>query len=219
MSAITPVELDATITSPFDPGATAVVARAAVERVGLYGGAGAPEPWRLLPHPDAFGFPLVFLVVGRDGEWLRVKVPLRPNGSTAWVRAGDVRLTQTRYQIEVAIDARRLTLRWGGRLVLEAPIAVGRPHTPTALGNYYVESSIKRDERDPLYGVYAFGLSGFSEVLHDFNGGEGRLGIHGTGRPDLIGRAVTAGCIRLLDEHAEELSRRIPLGTPVRLRP
>lgn len=209
----------ASIPWPFAPGATAVVARAAVERVGLYGRAGAPLPWRYLDHPDSFGLPVVFLVVGRQGEWFRVKVPLRPNGSTAWVRGADVRLTETRYQVEVAVRARLLTLRWGGRVVLEAPVAVGRPRTPTPVGDYYVESSIKRDVPDPLYGVHALGLSGFSEVLHDFNGGIGRLGIHGTGRPDLIGRAVTAGCIRLRDDHAAELARRVPLGTPVRVRP
>ncbi|HVF73985.1 MAG TPA: L,D-transpeptidase [Acidimicrobiales bacterium] len=213
---VTPVNA---VAWPFAEGATAVVARAAVDRVPLYGRAGAPLPWRYLDHPDAFGLPVVFLVVGCDGEWLRVKVPLRPNGSTAWVRADDVRLTETRYRLDVSVSARRLTLRWGARVVLDAPVAVGKPRTPTPVGDFYVESSVKRDVPDPLYGVYALGLSGFSEVLHDFNGGEGRLGIHGTGRPDLIGRAVTAGCIRLRDDHAEEVSRRVPLGTPVRIRP
>ena len=209
----------AVVSDPYARGATSVVARAEVERVSLYAAPGASSPWHCLAHPDEFGFPLAFLVVGREEEWLRVQVPLRPNGSTAWIRAGEVRLTETRYQVEVAVEERRLTLWWAGRLVMDAPIAVGRPHTPTPTGDFYIESSAKRVEADPLYGVYALGLSGFSDVLHDFNGGEGRIGIHGTGRPDLIGRAVTAGCIRLLDEHAEELSRRVPLGTPVRLRP
>lgn len=220
MSAVAPTESAAgTIAWPFAEGATAVVARPVVERIGLYGRADGVVPWRLLAHPDAYGLPLVFLVVGRQGEWLRVQVPLRPNGSTAWVRAPDVRLTETRYRIDVAVGARRLTLRWGRRVVLEAPVAVGRSRTPTPVGDFYVESSTARDVPDPLYGVHALGLSGFSDVLDDFNGGEGRIAIHGTGRPDLLGSAVTAGCIRVHDDHAAELSRRVPLGTPVSLRP
>lgn len=205
---------------PFGDGQAALVARPVVERIGLYGRPGAPLPWRHLRHPNRAGLPLVFLAVGRAGDgWLRVKVPLRPNGTTAWIRLPDVRLTQTRYQLEVAVAARRLTLRWGHRTVLDAPVAVGRPWTPTPAGDFYVESSIRRTAPDPLYGRYELGLSGFSEVLTAFNGGDGQLAVHGTGRPDLIGRAVTAGCIRLHDEDVSKLSRRVPLGTPVRIRP
>lgn len=219
MSAPVSVDTGDGVPWPFGDGATAVAARAVVDRVGLYGRAEGVLPWRLLDHPDAFGLPLVFLVLGRQGDWLHVQIPLRPSGSTAWVRAADVRLTETRYRIDVAVAARRLTLRWGDRAVLEAPVAVGRPRTPTPVGDFYVESSTERDVPDPLYGVHALGLSGFSDVLHDFNGGEGRIAIHGTSRPDLLGGAVTAGCIRVHNDHAAELSRRVPLGTPVRLRP
>jgi len=206
--------------APFGDGQLAVVARSVVDRIGLYGHPGAPLPWRHLEQPNRAGLPLVFLAVGRaDDGWLRVKVPLRPNGTTAWIRLADVRLTRTRYHVEVAVAARRLTLRWGPKTLLEAPVAVGRPWTPTPAGSFYVESSIRRTAPDPLYGRYEMGLSGFSEVLTAFNGGDGQLAIHGTGRPDLIGRAVTAGCVRLHHEDVSELSRRVPLGTPVRIRP
>ncbi len=213
-----PVELRETIAWPFADGAPSFAARVRVPRVALFPSAGAPVPRHHLDHPIAGDLPLVFLVLARHGEWLQVQVPLRPNGTTAWIRLHDVAITQTQYQVDVVLDARRLILRWDRRPVLNSPVAVGRPHTPTPIGNFYVDSSIKREVADPLYGTYALGLSGFSEVLFDFRGGTGQLGIHGTGRPDLIGRAVTAGCIRLRDDDARELSRRVPLGTPVRIR-
>lgn len=40
-------------------------------------------------------------------------------------------------------------------------------------------------------------------------------GIHGTNEPYSIGRAVSSGCFRLLNEHAIDLYERVPVGTPV----
>lgn len=40
-------------------------------------------------------------------------------------------------------------------------------------------------------------------------------GIHGTNEPDSIGRAVSAGCIRMHNEDVEELMGLISIGTPV----
>ncbi len=39
--------------------------------------------------------------------------------------------------------------------------------------------------------------------------------IHGTDEPWTIGRAVSSGCIRLINEHVIDLYDRVPLGTPV----
>lgn len=39
--------------------------------------------------------------------------------------------------------------------------------------------------------------------------------IHGTNEPDTIGRAVSSGCIRLLNEDVIDLYSRIKVGTPV----
>lgn len=41
--------------------------------------------------------------------------------------------------------------------------------------------------------------------------------IHGTNRPDGIGRRVSYGCIRLYPEHIESLFRLVAVGTPVRI--
>lgn len=42
-------------------------------------------------------------------------------------------------------------------------------------------------------------------------------GIHGTWEPDTIGKELSAGCVRLLNEDIEELFTLIPLNTPVRI--
>ena len=40
-------------------------------------------------------------------------------------------------------------------------------------------------------------------------------GIHGTRDPDSIGQAVTAGCVRMLNEDVEELYAIVPIGTEI----
>lgn len=46
---------------------------------------------------------------------------------------------------------------------------------------------------------------------------EGGYFIHGTSQMYGIGMPVTHGCVRLYPEHVEDLFRRVPVGTPVRI--
>lgn len=43
-------------------------------------------------------------------------------------------------------------------------------------------------------------------------------GLHGTWEPDTIGKQLSAGCVRLLNEDIEQLYTLLPLGTPVSIR-
>ena len=43
-----------------------------------------------LPNPTHEGVPLSFTVIDRVGARLQVRLPIRPNGSTAWIDAGEV---------------------------------------------------------------------------------------------------------------------------------
>lgn len=43
----------------------------------------------------------------------------------------------------------------------------------------------------------------------------GDYAIHGTNRPDTIGRAVSGGCFRMLNEDIADLMRRVRVGTTV----
>ena len=42
-------------------------------------------------------------------------------------------------------------------------------------------------------------------------------GIHGTNRPETIGRHVSLGCVRMYPADVEELYDQVPLGTEVRI--
>lgn len=55
-----------------------------------------------------------------------------------------------------------------------------------------------------------------SRALYLFqNGVDTYFRIHGTTEPRSIGRSVSNGCIRMLDEHVRDLYERVPLGTVV----
>ncbi|NDR57237.1 L,D-transpeptidase [Aliiruegeria sabulilitoris] len=47
------------------------------------------------------------------------------------------------------------------------------------------------------------------------NGKDTYFRIHGTTAPESIGRSVSNGCIRMLNEHVIDLYNRVPLGTVV----
>ena len=47
------------------------------------------------------------------------------------------------------------------------------------------------------------------------NGRDTYFRIHGTTQPNSIGRSVSNGCIRMLNEHVIDLYQRVPIGTKV----
>ena len=109
--------------------------------------------------------------------------------------------------------ARRFQLWDGERLVHAGKIAVGKPGAETPLGLFYVQS--KFVPTAPILGACAFETSAYSR-LTDWPGG-GVVGVHGTPWPELLGGAVSHGCIRLHNDDVRYLRSRVPLGTPVKI--
>lgn len=131
--------------------------------------------------------------------------------------ARDVALASHRFAVEVRLSDHEIVVTRAGRAVLTSDIGVGTQDTPTPGGDYYVKELLAPPDPTGVYGPYAYGLSGFSNVLTDFAGGDGVIGIHGTDRPDLVGTDVSSGCIRLSNDVITALVEEIglPLGTPV----
>ena len=168
-----------------------------------------------LSNPNEWHDQLVLLATARSGDWLKVRVPIRPNGSSGWVPTSSVRLTWDPYRIVVDISAHRLTLLNVGRPVMHTQVAVGAKDTPTPRGTFYLTALLQPPNPDGAYGPFAFGLSGYSPVLKSFAGGDGEIGLHGTDDPSSIGHSVTHGCIRVANNVIRSMAGRLPLGTPV----
>ena len=170
-----------------------------------------------LANPNEVGAPLTFLVRERQGEWLRVLLPVRPNGATGWIRGSDVRLASHRYKIKVALGAHQLVVTDGLKTILDTPVGVGKTDTPTPGGLYYTKELMQPPNPNGAYGHFAYGLSGFSNVITSFQGGDGVIGIHGTNDPSSIGKDMTHGCLRISNQAIDFLAKRLPLGVPVEI--
>ena len=167
------------------------------------------------PNPTQ---PLTLLVKQRRGGWVQTYLPMRPNGSLAWVRSSAVRLLTDPYALVIRLRSHRLVLKRADRVIRTFPIAVGKPSTPTPTGHFFLTELLKQPDPAGPYGPYAFGTSDFSDVIKHFgNGGNGQIGIHGTDQPWVIGTSASHGCIRLYNRDIVWLAGHIPLGTPVRV--
>jgi lipoprotein-anchoring transpeptidase ErfK/SrfK len=204
-----------------------VLATAAVARVDIFNSPVQPEPVRTLDNPQPSGaapgttYPLRMLVVEDRGDWIRVLLPIRPNGASGWVRRADVTLDKPNdYRILVELGAHQITVWKGAEVVLQEPVGVGASgRTPTTKGLFYIVDAFDvLPSQQGAYGPYAFALSGYSEVLQTFgDGGTGVLGLHGTSDPSGLGRDVSNGCIRMSNSGITKLYKLLPLGTPVEI--
>lgn len=178
------------------------------------------NPWLYNNEPNA-KVPRVLAVKTKQDGWYEVWLPQRPNGSSGWVKAEDVTSEPMASRIEVRLGEFNLKAYKGDQVVLDTKIAVGSSDNPTPGGVYYTTVLIQPPNPKGDYGPYAWGLSGYSETLDSFNGGDGQLGIHGTNKPQLLGTQVSHGCIRLSNEDITKLVTQVykdqPLGIPVQV--
>ena len=199
---------------------TSTVATAATSEIVAYVEPGGEDPVSRLANPIPSGSPLVFEVISAHvNGWHEVKLPIRPNGSTGWIKAEDVTLASNPWRLEISVADHQLRVFREGRLTIDSPVAIGTGATPTPIGSFYLTELLQPTDPSGPYGTFAFGLSGFSETLMEFNGGEGVIGIHGTNDPGSLGTDVSHGCIRIENSVIDEMATFLPLGTPVLITP
>lgn len=153
-------------------------------------------------------------VDGGGRTWLRIRLPMRPNGRTGWVPReylGHLKSVRTRLRVNRA--ALRATLYRNGRRIWASRVGIGKASTPTPAGQFWIRSRLRGLRDSPVYGPYAFGTGAYS-VLSDWPGG-GVIGIHGTNQPQLIPGRPSHGCIRVPNAAIKRLRRLMPIGTPV----
>lgn len=167
-----------------------------------------------LPPATSLGSPRSFFILAVQDGWVRVELPVRPNGSTGWVKASDVKLQPVTDSIRVVLATRTIYVTRAGHQVISGPVAVGSTRNPTPKGSFYVTDLVKPKDPGGAYGEFALGLSAFSSTLTEFAGGPGQVGIHGTNVPGSIGKPVSHGCIRVPDQ-VDRALRDLKLGTPV----
>jgi len=110
------------------------------------------------------------------------------------------------------------------------PVAVGRSEYATPTGRFKVKEKLV----DPPFQVFDWsdpdrvlktvdpgpanplGLRWIGFATSDFGW---QIGFHGTPNPELLGRAVSHGCVRMRNRDVVDLYGRVEVGTPVIVEP
>lgn len=156
-------------------------------------------------------------VISQTPDWIQIGLDSRPDGSTGWVPRSSITLAATPYRIEVSISQRRLTLYKDGQSVYTSLVGVGAPQYPTPIGTTFVDAIVATPKSQLyIYGPTVLILGTHSNVLTDFDGGDGTVAIHGypSAPSTTDGVAASHGCIRASPQTISAL-QIVPLGTPV----
>ena len=159
--------------------------------------------------------------VDHSGElWLQVRLPGRVLGTrtppaTGWIGGSNTLTSSTGWHLVVDLAARRVLVYDNGAQVRSYLAVVGKPSTPTPIGEYFIEENVTMPA-GAAGAPFALATSDRSNVLHQFEGGPGEVAIHG--RENLggtLGTAESHGCIRLATSAITWLAARIAPGTPL----
>jgi lipoprotein-anchoring transpeptidase ErfK/SrfK len=157
----------------------------------------------------------VLPVLARRGQWLKVRLPGRPNSHTGWINVAATIRSDTVWHVVVNRSRRQVTVYKSGRPVRTFSAIVGKASTPTPAGEFYVEESVALRPGD-AGAPFALALSARSDVFQEFDGGPGQIALHGlTNIGGVLGTAVSHGCIRLAGDTMRWLVVRIGPGVPV----
>ena len=113
----------------------------------------------------------------------------------------DVIALQTPY-ITIHLAQRQLHLYKTTEHSETFPVAIGKPATPTPIGNWKIQNKKILTDAS-VFGSHWLGLN-----LPGY-------GIHGTNQPTAIGSAVSGGCIRMHNKDVQYLFNQVSIGTPV----
>ena len=122
-------------------------------------------------------------------------------------------------KVVIRLESRKLELYEADELVKSYDIAVGQDDWETPVGDFTVVDM----RRDPVWqhpitkeAVEAGPDNplGSRWIGFAFDSGY-HIGIHGTNQEELVGQAVSHGCVRMRDEEIQELFTELAIGTPI----
>lgn len=123
----------------------------------------------------------------------------------------------------VKLSQRRVYVYRNEKVHASYPIAIGKTGWETPTGDFQVINK----EVNPIFKSFKTG-----HVIHPgpdnplgmrwigiWSDGKTQLGFHGTNEPELIGQAISHGCIRMHNQDVVDLFEQIEIGTPVVVKP
>ena len=128
-------------------------------------------------------------------------------------------VTRTETRLLLNLKKRRVFVYQGQKIIASYPVAIGRPGWETPTGQFRVIQMV----REPVWEHPFTGQlvpSGKNNPLGArwigfWTDGANFIGFHGTPQENLIGRAVSHGCVRMRDRDIKALFERVQIGTSV----
>jgi lipoprotein-anchoring transpeptidase ErfK/SrfK len=160
-------------------------------------------------------------VVQRRPGWLAIPSRQLPGGRLGWIRERpDSELSDTPTFVRVSLSDRRVWITRGSGLLLNAPVAIGAPSTPTPVASTSVAEII------PVAGSGIYSRHTYGPVIVALRLAQSRAGLgfpdggivafHGGDLPQ-VGTAASAGCLRMRNADLLRLSQLVGEGTPVQI--
>lgn len=164
-----------------------------------------------------YGYPMTMPIVETKGDWVRIMLPERPNGATAWVQRAQVDLSSSPWRMVLDLSDTEVRVFKDGSEVWSAPVGIGKDSTRTPTGSYFV--AVIEKPGPAGYGPIVLNLNAHSEDIESWQGsGDAITAFHGPfGAEELIragGGKVSNGCVRMLTEDQLKMDP-IALGSPV----
>jgi len=151
-------------------------------------------------------------IIGRDANWIHVRLPSRPDGATAWIPGDGLRTAKTNWAVQISLSKGTMKVTKGGATMGKWPIGQGKASTPTPVGQTFLLAGFVDPTQTFSPVIYALGTH--SHTLDTFGGGPGTVAVHGW--PTKAGRIgkVSHGCVRVPDG-ALATFKKLPSGTPI----
>jgi L,D-transpeptidase ErfK/SrfK len=135
----------------------------------------------------------------------------------------DIEPAADEIHLVVKLKAKTVYVYRGLEIIATYPIAVGKSGWETPKGVYRVYEQ----EVNPIFKSFKTGRiikPGPENPLGPrwigiWTDGKTRLGFHGTNQPELIGKAVSHGCIRMHNKDVIALFDKVKVGTVVKVEP
>ncbi|MEC4895338.1 MAG: L,D-transpeptidase [Oscillatoria sp. PMC 1051.18] len=126
-------------------------------------------------------------------------------------------------RLVIKLGSRRVYVYQGKNELVSYPIAIGRAGWETPTGSFQVMQKM----RDPVWEHPLTGElvpPGPNNPLGDrwigfWTDGTNYIGFHGTPNEQLVGQAVSHGCIRMFNQDVRALFEKVTVGTPVIVEP
>ncbi|MEA3560765.1 MAG: L,D-transpeptidase family protein [Candidatus Omnitrophota bacterium] len=131
-----------------------------------------------------------------------------------FIRQGQrLKISNAKFSLIIDKSLHALTLKSSEDVIKVYTISTGRPLNPTPVGEFSIVTKLINPvwrtlpPNDPR-NILGSRWMGFEEPYKEY-------GIHGTIDPGSMGKDVTKGCVRMLNQDIEELYAIVPLGTKV----